>query len=436
MTRRLISALLAAGLLPLAAAPAVAASPDRSQPAPRAAAQVRVLGTTSPFSPNGDGHHDRVAVRYRLTDDARVSVEVKHRGKTVLRTAPKATHAGKRSFRWDGTRANGKHVADGRYRVVVRASAHGTTHTDATAVVLRAKPTRVGAGTLKLSSKTVYPYAKVIDDVVVGNVHLARSTGANASEESFQAARAQVLDRFGHVIVVEPVTLTNPRAANGMDSPVSCGPCGRFTWDGRDSHGVRQAPGTYRIRVIRGRDSAGNVRLLTGTRAVTVSRQQLEEHTTVQDLLASEAPRSGPPPSGCIGCDFVNCPPGSSTRFPGGMTFDLTPPRCEYSTAIYTAPVPGRRTPYDRFAVTATGGPSTEGASASAELLNQLGPDRSTYAMNGDATTATDTVLMWANSEVYATEWPPAVVWEVQGKTGSYDIASFKVEIHTYVPAA
>lgn len=176
--------------------------------------------------------------------------------------------------------------------------------------------------------------------------------------------------------------------------------------------------------------------MLTGTRTVTVSRQQLKEQATVQELLASEARRTGPPPSGCIGCEFVNCPPGSSTRFPGGMTFDLTPPRCQYSTAFYTVPVPGRRTPYDRFAVTATGGPSTAGASASAELLNQLGPNRPAYAMDGDATTTTDSVLMWENSEIYATGWPPAVVWQVQGKTGSYDIASFRVTTYTYVPAA
>ena len=118
------------------------------------------------------------------------------------------------------------------------------------------------------------------------------------------------------------------------------------------------------------------------------------------------------------------------------MTFDLTPPRCGYSTAFFTVPVPGRRTPYDRFAVTATGGPSTEGASASAELLNQLWPDPPAYAMDGEATTTTGSVLMWDNSEVYAGGWPPAVLWQVRGKTGSYDIASFKVEIHTYVPVA
>ena len=181
-----------------------------------------------------------------------------YRGTTVFRTSPTAERAGTRTFRWDGARTSGKRAADGRYRVVVRATAHGVTRTDTTTVVVRTSPTRVGAGTLRLSSNTVYPYAEVIDDVVVGNVHLS---GSNLPpQEAFQAARAQVLNRSGRVIAVEPVTLADSRGGTGMDSPTTCGPCGRFTWDGRDSHGARQAPGTYRIRVLRGRDSAGNIR--------------------------------------------------------------------------------------------------------------------------------------------------------------------------------
>jgi hypothetical protein len=224
MTRRLIPALLAAALLPFAAAPAGAASPDRSQPATRAAAQVRILDSTSPFSPNGDGHHDRVAVRYRLTGEARVRVEVTYRGKTVFRTAPKAVRPGKRSFTWDGTRANGKRVADGRYRVVVRATAHGATRTDSTTVAVRTAPTRVDAGILKLSSDTVYPYATVINDVVVGNFNLTTPIVVGDTdlrrtpERVVSAVRAQVVDKAGHVISVEPLTVTDSRAA----TPTGC----------------------------------------------------------------------------------------------------------------------------------------------------------------------------------------------------------------------
>ena len=435
MTRPWISALLAAALLPLAAAPAVAASPDRSQPAPRAAAQVRILDTTSPFSPNGDGHHDRVVVRYRLTAGARVSVEVTHRGKTVLRTAPKATRAGKRSFRWDGTRANGKHVADGRYRVVVRATAHGSTRTDATRVAVRTTSARPGAATLKLSSDTVYPYASVIDDVVVGNVHLADTNrnpaGLEEARRTFEASRAQVLDATGRVVAVERLTPAPSRAMTA-DDPIDCAPCARFTWDGDDSHGTPQPVGTYRIRVIHGRDAAGNLRLLTGTQAVQVSSGQLVEKTTVLDLKAAETAAPAMPDSLCAGCDLGTCSPTSSTRYPGGLTYDLSRSGCVRFYGAFTAPVSGRRTPYDWFDLSATGGPSTEGATAT----GSLGVQGQSYPMSGDTTVNAGHRSMSANSEVYPGDWPQPVVWGVAATTGSYDFASFRVEIHTYVPAA
>ena len=441
MTPRLISALLAAALLPFAATPAVASSPDRSQPAPRAAAQVRILDTTSPFSPNGDGHQDRVAVHYRLTGQARVSVEVTHRGRTVLRTAPRATRAGQRSFRWDGTRASGKHVADGRYRVVVRATAHGTTRSDATRVVVRTTLSRSDAGTLALSSATVYPYASVIDDVVVGNVHLAvEGAFSDAAQKEgarvLEASRAQVLDARGHVIAVERLTSVPLRTTNYIDGPIDCGPCARFTWDGRDSDGTRQPVGTYRIRVVHGRDAAGNLRLLTGTQPVTVSSGQLVEKTTVLDLHAADATPATAPATGCAGCDIGTCSPASSTRFAGGLTYDLARPGCTRFTGAFTAPVPGRRTPYDWFDVSATGGPSTAGATATATLVTGgTLADRQTYPMSGDTTVDAGRHSMSPNSEVYPASGPAPVTWGVVARTGSYDFASFRVEIHTYVPA-
>src|SRR3954447_22105281 len=154
MSLRLVAALIAAAALPLAAAPPGAASTDRSQRALQAAAPVRILSTGSPFSPNADGHHDRVAVRYRLGEDARVSVEVRRQGRTVLRTAPQARRAGTRTFVWDGARASGKRASDGAYRVVVHATSHGRTRSDATRVVVDTTPPRLHAGTLKLSSDT------------------------------------------------------------------------------------------------------------------------------------------------------------------------------------------------------------------------------------------------------------------------------------------
>ena len=325
MTRRVIPALLVAVLLPVAAAPAMASAPDRSQPAPRAAAQVRILETSSPFSPNGDGEKDRVAVRYRLTSQARVSIEVTHRGKTVFRTAPKTTRAGKRSFTWAGTRTSGKRVPDGRYGVVVRAAAHGSTRADSTSVVVRTSPTHADAGSLELSSRTVYPYAKVINDVVVGNFRLTSPLVVDGLDGYYYPSRvidklrAQVLDRAGRVVSTEPITSAS--RSSERSGVATCDPCGRFTWDGRDSVGVRQAPGVYRIRVVQGRDAAGNARIVSDTRSVKISRAQLKAKTTVIDLAAAATPRSAEPPTGgCILCPYP-CAPTASTRYPDGLTF-------------------------------------------------------------------------------------------------------------------
>jgi len=429
VTRRLISALLAAALLPLAAAPAVASAPDHRQPAPRAAAPVRILDTTSPFSPNGDGHQDRVAVRYRLQGQARVSIEVKRSGKTVFRTATKTTHPGARTFRWDGTRTHGKHVADGRYRVVVHATTHGTTRTDSTTVAVRTTPIRLDAGSFKLNSNTVYPYATVIDDVVVGNFNLpGENSDYPKAKQVIEASRAQVLDRAGRVISSEPVALAS--RTNATNYQGGCDPCGRFTWDGRDSAGVRQTPGAYRIRIVQGRDAAGNVRILSGTKTVQVSRAQLEMKTTVLDLVPAAARQTMEPENGCNGCPFYECRALDSTRFPGGLNF-----RCNGAFTHFTTSVPGRRTPYDRFTVTATGGPSTPGATASAKLGVGWYPSVDS-PMTGDTTTTSPAVLMTPNSEIYPAGFPDAIIWSVDSLGTSYDIASFQVTTYTYVPAA
>jgi hypothetical protein len=40
------------------------------------------------------------------------------------------------------------------------------------------------------------------------------------------------------------------------------------------------------------------------------------------------------------------------------------------------------------------------------------------------------------NSEVYPNDWPDAAIWSVNSHGTSYDIASFKVQVSTYVPVS
>jgi len=428
----LATGLLLAGLLSTGAA---ASASDQSSEEQRSAVRVQVVDTNSPFSPNDDGHKDRAVVRYRLSQNAHVVVEVRHGAKTVFRTPSKATSAGNNAFRWKGQKTSGKRAADGRYRILIHATGRRDAWTASAMVTLRTRPTQLDAGDLELSSDTVYPYAKAINDVVVGNVSLPGPVGGQDSLSVVEYARAQVLDKTGRVISVEPVTEVERRAL-GMDDPVSCGRCGRFTWDGRDEAGVRQLPGTYRIRIVQGRDAAGNIRILTPPQQVKVSLQQLRRQTTTVTLLAADTPRTGMPDNGCMGCGEGACYPTASTRFSGGLTFDLTRPGCQRVTQLFTVPVPGRRTPYDRFGVAATGGPSSPGADTSATLSTVSGYYPPAVRLTGDTTaTSQSSALMTPNTEVYPDAWPPAVIWEVSASTGSYDLASFTVVLDTFVPA-
>lgn len=425
--RRGLTALLAVAVVPLTVTPAAFAG--SSSPAARATgAQVRVQRTTSPFSPNDDGHRDRVVVSYRLKGAARVSVEVKRGKKTVVSTRETSMGSGAHRFTWDGTAATGRRVADGRYRVLVHARAGGRIRTDAARVVVDTKPTVIDAGTLALSSNMLYPRTRVIEDVVVGNFDLTDLSRVgdwgvrNLPGRAIETTRAQVLDRAGHVVTTEPVSSVASREG-GIDDPIHCGRCGRFTWDGHDSAGVLQPPGVYRIRIIQGRDAAGNPRVISGAQDVTVSDGRLVAKTTTRTYVAADAPRTGQPWTGCN-----DCPPGCSltpsTTIPGGLAL------CAGSH-YFTAPVTGRRTPYDRVAVAVTGASTRPGGWGTL----QAGPlewDAAVVQLYSGSQEAYGKFM--PNTEVYPDDWPPPVLWRVEGN--GYDVASFTVAITTYVPSS
>ena len=75
------------------------------------------LGTSRlAFSPNGDGHMDKLRGTIRTTEPTRVDVRLTNSQGRILQTWRFGSLEPNRSFDWDG-RANGSKVNDGRYRI-------------------------------------------------------------------------------------------------------------------------------------------------------------------------------------------------------------------------------------------------------------------------------------------------------------------------------
>jgi len=99
-----------------------AAAPSRAAATDPIAA-LTVAG--SPFYPNGDGVREKVTVAIRLTQRARLTVDVVDFDGNLVRTRLKDADraAGTHTVGWQGRNAAGKRVADGPYRFRVRAVA-------------------------------------------------------------------------------------------------------------------------------------------------------------------------------------------------------------------------------------------------------------------------------------------------------------------------
>jgi N-acetylmuramoyl-L-alanine amidase/FlgD Ig-like domain len=74
------------------------------------------------ISPNGDGAVDRLEIGYTLTRAATVRVEIRRGGDIVRTLRRRSEAAGSRVVGWNGLRAGGSRLADGRLSAVVRAT--------------------------------------------------------------------------------------------------------------------------------------------------------------------------------------------------------------------------------------------------------------------------------------------------------------------------
>lgn len=436
-------AILAATLT--SAPPAVAAD----APVVADARAIQMIGTNSPFSPNADGVKDRAEIRYRLDRPARVTLVVRRAGKTIATLNPGHQRKGRHSVTWGGRR-HGKPVRDGRYRVIVRAGS-ATAHTS---VVVDTRSDVIGNGTVAMSSDTVYPRTTVIHDVVVGNLlpdyevldvsrppHVYGSDDPTPEELAVAPLRSQVLDQAGRVVDSAPVEPATTRPFDLADLDSCAFTCARFTWDGRDDVGRIMPVGAYRIRIVHGRDKAGNPRLLARPVEVRVSRAMLRARTTTTTSTAAETVREPHEYGGCNGCPERVCNTVPSERFAGGLSYrsrEIPSADNPFFCVAYdwfTVPTPGRRTPYDRFRVAVTGGPAIAGTAATVTLRAGWSGQSSTMTTTGDNLTTINGRIA-PNTEPNREMFVQPVSWGIYVSDGNaYDVASFTVTQTTYAPA-
>jgi hypothetical protein len=317
-----------------------------------------------------------------------------------------------------------------------------------TPLVVEARAT-AEKGLFRLSSSTVYPRTTVIRDAVVGNFIPTtgfRATGSiQTQDQQYRSLRREVVDGRGHVIASGAITRMDALAYDPGVNGWNCrdAGCGRFTWDGRDSSGRVVPAGTYRIRLVRGYDQAGNPRLLTPVGYVRVSTTKLVARTTSVTLAAADAQTLGWYGYDAPGDSEWSTPSVASDRYPGGRSYRSTtsiisPTGNTWVADQFILPVPGRRTASDTWSVTARGGPTTQGANGSGRLVaGAARSNRSLAVMEGDATASLSKVLFTSNTEVPLPGRPSGLRWSFSVDPGSsYDVASFDVSYTTYVPAS
>ena len=442
-------------LSPLAVVTAVlVGAPWSASAAPssnRAPALVAATATNSPFSPNRDGVKDLGVVRYQLAKRAYVSVRVSRQGRTVLLRRLGRLGAGAHSFVWNGV-SNGRVVPDATYAVSVVAQRfrHSKPHATSRTLAVDARYTSLGIGHGKnLSSDVVYPRTTVIHDVVVGVYFPWDKRIGDTS-----TVRRQVLDSRGRVVDTEPLEPV-PEYDNSF----------RYTWDGRNGAGAIVPAGNYRIRLVQGRDGAGNPRVLQPPQPVSVSTQQL----VAQTATISTTARAAEYQNVCFGnpsqpndCGDRRSRSVVSSRFPDGISYRseqrtlvnndrFGPPTYTIFTEvddIYSIGLTGRSTPYDTFSVTAHGGPATAGDNDVATLRVFTSPDWTglpyppTVQAQGDSsTTLSDAHSMGLTRYResyggYPSVDPPQLRWHFGTTDGNeYDVSSFDVTYTRYVLA-
>ena len=137
------------------------------------------------LSPNADGVHDTAVVAFRTTRVATIKlVFAAPSGATVRRVALGSLAAGRHTWSWDGTNADGATVADGRYTCTIKAvNAVGTVSVPTRLHVDTTPPAgtwRSGSVALKLGKKLSAAYSVADNESPTVAVSIVASSAAGA----------------------------------------------------------------------------------------------------------------------------------------------------------------------------------------------------------------------------------------------------------------
>lgn len=365
------------------------------------------------FSPNGDHRLDRGRMRFTLNRAARVKIAVRNddglvRGQLRLGRLSEGRHV----WKWDGRDSDGAVVADGSYRVKLKAiTATRTQKATAYAHVDTVRP----RGHLLTTRPTAYPRASVVDD----HVQLVWVLdGWNPWEEEIFPEEDQ-LARTRVEIRTRGGDLVWRRTVRDEYTPT-------FDWYAQRDGGRALRAGRYVARIMVS-DAAGNRR--RDSQDLTVSHAQLVEAVWTATVAAARAGHYTPYFGGCNGCG-ESCSPVTSERFPDGLSFrPCSDPYSWGTVGYFGSDVPFPEAPVDSYRVSATGGPTTPGSSDQGRLSGTpIGP--------GDASATSP----WSAVDLTGHPFLPAqdrpVTWTFATvPPNSYDVATFTVEYKHYVPA-
>ncbi len=162
--------------------------------------------TPTVFSPNGDGRADRVAVRFRLTQEAAVTVRVFRDDRWVATPFTGTLAAGQRMVRWDGTKRKGR-LRDGPYTAALEVTDAVSTIRSAFEFASDTTPPRV-----RLLSRTPPRLSVSEPATLVINV--------NGSRRRLQVAEAGSVAVAG-VKTVRTLRVTGRDSAGNVSAPLS-----------------------------------------------------------------------------------------------------------------------------------------------------------------------------------------------------------------------
>jgi peptidoglycan/xylan/chitin deacetylase (PgdA/CDA1 family) len=197
------------------------------------ASSLIVRLTNLAFSPTGDGRAEQTGIQIALGEAAALTVRVEGPDGTVARLLDAApTPAGSTKVLWDGRRASGRIVPDGRYLVHVEAvDEAGVLETAEATVIVDTR-----APTFAWRSLSPEPF------LGIGSVRF----------------RFRTYDRASTILVRGRVTDVGGRTVASLQPRRVAGGLRRMTWDGRASDETLPTPGLMQV-AITVRDDAGNV---------------------------------------------------------------------------------------------------------------------------------------------------------------------------------